>query len=103
MAMKKLILLAASVAVMLGANAEAEKAFERGLKAHRCDNYTQAIADYDQAIELDPKYEDAYNNRGIAYAMLDDYKSSTKDVRKACELGDCDLLELLSKEKFIRD
>ncbi|MGH6949596.1 MAG: tetratricopeptide repeat protein, partial [Vitreimonas sp.] len=29
--------------------------------------YGRAIVDYDEAIQLDPTYANAYNNRGIAY------------------------------------
>jgi len=35
--------------------------------------YEQAIKDYDKAIELNPEYATAYNNRGNAYAKLGEY------------------------------
>jgi tetratricopeptide (TPR) repeat protein len=57
--------------------------------------------DYDKAIKIDSNNTGAYYNRGIAYVLLKDYKSATKDARKACELGECKLLELLDKEKLI--
>ena len=34
--------------------------------AHKGD-LTQAIADFNKAIELDPDYAEGYNNRGFAY------------------------------------
>ena len=35
-------------------------------------DYDHAIADYDEAIRLDPKDPDAYNNRGLAYRKKGD-------------------------------
>ena len=33
----------------------------------------RAIADYSEAIRLDPKYAVAYSNRGLAYAYKNEY------------------------------
>ena len=35
--------------------------------------YTEAIADYDKALELDPNFAPAYTNRGNAKADLKEY------------------------------
>ena len=48
--------------------------------------YDQAIADYTQAIDIDPKYVGAYNDRGIAYTNKGDYKNAIADVTRAVEL-----------------
>jgi tetratricopeptide (TPR) repeat protein len=50
-------------------------------------NNEQAIADYDQAIALDPKYAAAYNNRGAAYYAQGEYKLAIADFSKAIELA----------------
>ncbi|MDR2035048.1 MAG: tetratricopeptide repeat protein [Helicobacteraceae bacterium] len=55
------------------------------------------MADYNQALEIDPNYSVDYNNRGLAYYNLGDYKSATKDARKACELGELKALKMLDK------
>jgi tetratricopeptide (TPR) repeat protein len=34
--------------------------------------YKQAIADYNEAIDLNPRYAEAYNNRGIVYGHIGD-------------------------------
>jgi len=49
-------------------------------------DYTGAIADYTQAIELDPKLAPAYNNRGLAKARLKDYTGAMADYTQAIEL-----------------
>ena len=40
----------------------------RGNEKYELKQYTEAIADYDKAIELDPNYAAAYTNRGFAKA-----------------------------------
>ncbi len=45
-----------------------------------------AVADYGKAIELDPQYAKAYNNRGNAYATLGEEESALEDYSKALEL-----------------
>jgi tetratricopeptide (TPR) repeat protein len=57
-------------------------------------NYGQAIEDYGRAIEIKPDYTNAYNNRGTAYLMLGNNEFGCPDAQKACELGDCELLEM---------
>jgi tetratricopeptide (TPR) repeat protein len=47
---------------------------------------TSAIADYTKAIELDPKYAAAYNNRGFALYDQGDLAAAIKDYTKAIEL-----------------
>ncbi len=49
-------------------------------------DYTGAIADYTQAIALDPKFAPAYNNRGIAKRQLQDYTGAIADYTQAIEL-----------------
>jgi tetratricopeptide (TPR) repeat protein len=46
----------------------------------------KAIADYDRALTIDPKYIDAYNNRGYAYQCLKQYQRAIQDYDRALEL-----------------
>src|SRR5262249_50255351 len=46
-------------------------------------DYDRAIADYDQAIELDPKYAIVYVYRGNAYQAKKDYDRAVADYDKA--------------------
>lgn len=50
-------------------------------------NCTQAIASYSKAIELNPTYVQAYNNRGYTYMRLRDYKNALADLNKALQLN----------------
>ena len=49
--------------------------------------YKEAIADYDKAIELNPKDAKAYYNRGNAKHQLKQYKEAIADYDKAIELN----------------
>lgn len=45
--------------------------------------YDQAIADYDEAIRLDPKSVKAYNNRGLAWMMKGAFDRAIADLNQA--------------------
>ena len=52
--------------------------------------YDEAISDYTKAIEINPRYVDAYDNRGFIYMVrLEDKKKACADWKRACELGSC--------------
>ena len=75
----------------------------RGILYRNLNDHSSAIRDYTQAIALNPNYADAYNNRGIEFVQQKNYRSATRDARKVCSLGNCKILELLSKNGWIRD
>jgi tetratricopeptide (TPR) repeat protein len=49
-------------------------------------DYDRAIADYNQAIRLDPDYALAYYNRGVAYVNKRDYARARADWEKVLQL-----------------
>ena len=49
--------------------------------------FDKAISDYNKAIELNPKYADAYYNRGVACYYKREYDKTWKDVHMAQSLG----------------
>ena len=58
----------------------------RGNAKAELKRYSEAIADYDKAIELDPNFALAYMNRGKAKAELKQYSEAIADYDKAIEL-----------------
>jgi len=60
---------------------------KRGLAYYNLQNYTQAIEDYTQAINLKPNYKVAYKLRGDAYKALGENEKAEADFAKARELG----------------
>ena len=62
--------------------------FKRGHACIKIGNYKQAIADYNKAIELNPKDELAYLGRGYAYEMLGKHEQAIADFKIAASLGD---------------
>jgi len=66
----------------------------RGNAYNGLGNYRQAIEDYGRAIEIRPGHVAAYNNRGYFSLKQGDNISGCRDARKACELGNCKLLEV---------
>ena len=57
-------------------------------------NYRQAIEDLNRAIEITSSSAEAYTNRGNVYLGQGDKISGCRDAQKACELGNCKLLEI---------
>jgi protein O-mannosyl-transferase len=66
----------------------------RGKAYYGLSNYRQTIDDYGRAIEIKPDYTEAYINRGAVYLKQGDKISGCRDALKACELGNCKLLEM---------
>jgi tetratricopeptide (TPR) repeat protein len=61
--------------------------FEKGWTLGRSDNDNEAINAFSKAIDLNPKYAEAYCYRGLSYARLENYDQAIKDCEKAIELN----------------
>ena len=59
----------------------------RGVAYYNKGEYDQAIADFTEAIRLDPDNADIYHDRGLAYGKKGDESKSQADLSKAKELG----------------
>jgi tetratricopeptide (TPR) repeat protein len=51
------------------------------------DDIRQAIKDFDKVIELNPKDQLAYYNRGTAYGRLGNSDQEIIDTKRAAQLG----------------
>lgn len=71
---------------MGSAEEKAQEHLLRGMRKRADGELDNAIAEYNQAIQLDPALVDAYNNRGNAYAEKGDQVRAIEDFDKAIEL-----------------
>lgn len=69
---------------------EASEQYNLGTKRQREGDIAGAISAYSRAIELDRKYADAYNNRGVAYLIQKDYIAALADFTRSIELAPSD-------------
>src|SRR5215813_6919122 len=89
--MSRMVVLNAAFMISVTANLCAEQTAKtycnRGNENYQKGDFTAAAADYTRAIELDPKYADAYQQRADVWEKTKQYDSSIKDIRKAIELA----------------
>lgn len=60
----------------------------KGLKKYKSEEYEEALPMFDEAIELDPNYADAYFNRGMTHIELKNDELAIADLQKAMNLDD---------------
>ena len=68
-------------------NSEALKYFKQGNEHADDGNYASAILAYDRAIEAEPEFKAAYNNRGLAKHELGHYAKAIADFRLAIQFA----------------
>ncbi len=69
----------------------------KGLKAGNTGNFDEAASFYTQAIEADPKYAEAYYNRGLLRFARQDFVGAESDLNKAIELAPNDPMAYISR------
>ena len=65
----------------------AEDCFQRGIAYFEQGDYELAIAEYDQALTLNPQYAEAYSARGKAHFGLHDFNRAITDCGRAIALN----------------
>ncbi|MDR2905321.1 MAG: tetratricopeptide repeat protein [Helicobacteraceae bacterium] len=63
-----------------------DELFGQAKNAERRGDFQAAINLYSQAIAIDPKDVNAYNNRGLAYIKLENYDQAIEDFAQAIAL-----------------
>jgi tetratricopeptide (TPR) repeat protein len=59
---------------------------ERGVVAYRSGDLSGAVAEFDQAIHLNPRFADAYVDRGIAYYRMGQFDRAFADIDRAKQI-----------------
>jgi Flp pilus assembly protein TadD len=72
---------------------------ERGITLYRSGDFSLAIADFDQAIRLDPNSEAAYVDRGIALYRMGEFGRAFADIVRAKRTNSHQAVTLLSKPR----
>ncbi|MDM8519703.1 tetratricopeptide repeat protein [Anaerolineales bacterium HSG6] len=65
----------------------AEELYGQGEAAYDAGNFSEAIELFDQAIELDDEFANAYNNRGLSYYELGESNQALADFNQAIKLA----------------
>lgn len=68
---------------------EANRELARGTQRLNERDFPAAIAHFTQAIELDPTFAEAYNQRAIAHYLEERYDQSIEDCRRTVERAAC--------------
>jgi tetratricopeptide (TPR) repeat protein len=80
------LLACGGLTVRIGQASEAEQHYQAGNKLRDQRQFEKAIAEYDEALRLDPKLAIAYNNRGGAYDNLGQHQRAIQDLDEALRL-----------------
>ena len=57
----------------------------RGSKAMNRRDFAHAVEHFDRAIEIDPTFAEAYNQRAIVHYLMEEYDESIEDCRRTVE------------------
>jgi len=62
---------------------KAQELYQQGVDRGRRGLYKEAIADYNQAINLNPDFAEAYVSRAIVRYLTEDKQGGVEDLQKA--------------------
>jgi len=67
----------------------ANREIMKGLDALSHRQFENAVRNFSRAIELDPDFAEAFNQRAIAHYLKEEWEESAQDCRKTVELMEC--------------
>lgn len=73
---------------LLQAQASAQDLYDQGMEAHKAGQLEAAIAAYQQAIQLNPEFDAAYINLGLAYIQQNQFDAAQAMFEQALALPD---------------
>ena len=76
--------------------------YNRGVAYIELGRHQEAFSDFNEAIRLKADYTNAYHYRGGIYLMYGYAASGCDDARKACQLGNCEILEAAGSKNLCR-
>jgi tetratricopeptide (TPR) repeat protein len=62
--------------------------------------YDRAVDDYTKAVEINPNLDMAYNNRGVNYLRMSEFREAEKDIKRALTLNPHNLTAYVSMAEF---
>ncbi len=65
----------------------ARECYERGHRLAMTGEFAAAMADFDQALELDDGFAEAYVGRGVCRHKLGQVQEARQDIEQAAQLG----------------
>lgn len=71
-----------SIWFRMSSSPEANHQLARGAQALERKDYEHALTHFDRALELDPDFAEAYNQRALANYLLERYESSIQDCKR---------------------
>ena len=73
----------------------------RGAAYGKLDKYTDAISDFIKAVDINPKYAEAYYNRGLVYSELDQNNQAITYFTKTIEINSKYMPAYLNRGAYI--
>ncbi len=96
------VVLLTSMALSCSGRGDADDSYNRGNAYAGKGEYDKAIAEYTEAIRLDPTLAQAYYNRGFAYLNKGDYDKAIAEFTEAIRLHPQNPSFYLSRAKVYR-
>ncbi len=68
-------------------NESVDKMLKAGKRAVKNENFSEAVEQFTAVIQAAPNFAEGYNQRAIAYFMLEKWKNSLEDCKQAIKLN----------------